>query len=152
MARKGPAVRRRRARQEPIGRRAFCSLRELPPRVLARSVGPERARIIVATASKWVNGTTLRYHFMRSPASWSAPESEKNVVRQAFRTWKALGMGLEFKEVDSAAEAEIRIGFLKGDGSWSYIGRDVLQQGAAERTMNFGWRLATNPEIGRAHV
>jgi len=97
------------------------------------------------TSNKWVNGTVLRYHFMKSPASWAAPEGEKNVVRQAFEMWKKLGTGLEFKETDSPADAEIRIGFLQGDGSWSYIGRDILQRGAAERTMNFGWRLATNP-------
>ncbi len=44
------------------------------------------------------------------------------------------------------SEAEIRIGFLRGDGSWSYIGRDIItipKQG--ERTMNFGWDLTTDP-------
>jgi hypothetical protein len=146
VANKRPKRRRRPpAPQARPERTRYCSLQEAPPRVFSRDVGPERARIILMSAAKWVNGTVLRYHFMKSPASWSAPESERNVVRQAFKTWKALGTGLEFKEVDSPTEAEIRIGFLQGDGSWSYIGRDVLPLGTAERTMNFGWRLGTHP-------
>lgn len=28
------------------------------------------------------------------------------------------------------------------DGSWSYVGRQVLDRPVTERTMNFGWRLA----------
>lgn len=145
MATKRPRRRRPPLVQKFQARTRFCSLQDVAPRVLSREVGPERAGIIVVTSNKWVNGTILRYHFMKSPASWSAPESERNVVRQAFKMWKAQGTGLEFKEVDTPTEAEIRIGFLRGDGSWSYIGRDVLRSGTAERTMNFGWRLATNP-------
>jgi hypothetical protein len=52
----------------------------------------------------------------------------------------------EFKETTSRSEAEIRIGFLKGDGSWSNgLGRDILRNGPAERTMNFGWDITRNP-------
>ena len=145
MAKKRAKPRRSPEQRALPARPRYCSLQEIPPRAFPRDVGPERARIILVSAAKWVNGTVLRYHFMKSPGSWSAPESERNVVRQAFKTWKALGTGLEFKEVDSPSEAEIRIGFLQGDGSWSYIGRDVLRLGTAERTMNFGWRLATRP-------
>lgn len=147
MATQRPAAKRRASAssRNPNLRRSFCALPEMPPRALPAGIGPERARIILMTANKWVNGTTLRYFFYKSPAAWSAPDAEKNVVRKAFQMWKDLGLGLDFKEVDAAAEAEVRIGFLQGDGAWSYVGRDVLQFGPAERTMNFGWRLATNP-------
>ena len=50
-------------------------------------------------------------------------------------------MGLEFIEVDNPDEAEIRIGFQRGDGTWSYVGRDVLEQSQSSRTMNFGWNI-----------
>ncbi|NEQ34684.1 MAG: hypothetical protein F6K04_27625, partial [Leptolyngbya sp. SIO4C5] len=56
------------------------------------------------------------------------------------------GIGLEFKEVTAIEEAEIRIGFLQGDGAWSYLGRDILNQGQFERTMNFGWSLTDHPD------
>jgi hypothetical protein len=43
-------------------------------------------------------------------------------------------------------EAETRIGFMQGDGSWSFIGRDIIDiPGQGERTMNFGWDLQTDP-------
>ena len=60
--------------------------------------------------------------------------------------WADLGIGIEFVPVDNIADAEIRIGFLQGDGAWSYVGRDVLTfPGQQERTMNFGWDLTRDP-------
>jgi hypothetical protein len=56
---------------------------------------------------------------------------------------------LEFEEVDSIDEASVRIGFKRGDGSWSYVGRDVIDiPGSQERTMNFGWDLTQDPRGG----
>jgi len=108
-------------------------------------------------ANKWANGTTLHYSFFTDPEAhgqkvtfangkqewrtWVGAEVQRQIVRKAFATWKSLGIGLEFKEVQNLAEAEIRIGFMQGDGSWSYLGTDILKQGAGERTMNFGWDL-----------
>jgi hypothetical protein len=48
--------------------------------------------------------------------------------------------------VDSRSEAEIRIGFMRGDGAWSRLGRDILNAGQGQRTMNFGWDLTRRPE------
>ena len=55
--------------------------------------------------------------------------------------WKGLPIGLEFVEVSDRSEAEVRIGFDQADGSWSYVGRDILGIGASESTMDFGWDL-----------
>ena len=30
---------------------------------------------------------------------------------------------------------------MKGDGSWSYLGRDIKEHGVNKRTMNFGWNI-----------
>ena len=110
---------------------------------------------------KWVNGTVLRYYFFDKETDgqnvtlrdgtarwipWTTTDLEKAVVRQAFEAWKNLGIGLEFKEVNSREEAEVRIGFMQGDGSWSYIGRYVLNIGRDERTMNFGWDIRSEPD------
>jgi hypothetical protein len=65
------------------------------------------------------------------------------VVRAAFKKWKDVGVGLEFKEVPAREQAEIRIGFMRDDGAWSYIGRDILNYPKNERTMNFGWDLTS---------
>lgn len=121
----------------------FCAMPLVPERSFDRSVNPERAGLIRVLSKKWVNGTVLRYFFFDSPAEWSTSEQEKDVVRRAFEIWKDLGIGLRFEEASSATEAEIRIGFLRGDGAWSYVGRDIIDLGLGPdaRTMNFGWDL-----------
>lgn len=98
---------------------------------------------------KWVNGTKLRYYFFNgpsdgSPTAWKGADVQKNVVRQAFEVWKSQGIGLEFEETNDKNEAEVRIGFLRGDGAWSYVGRDVIDfvPSPNERTMNFGWDIS----------
>jgi hypothetical protein len=122
---------------------------KLPPqrtRVLPADIDPRRARMIQLLASKWVNGTTLRFYFFTSAdgrAEWVAKnEAQHECVRKAFRQWKALGLGLEFIEVARRQDADIRIGFDLSDGSWSYIGREIREQPADDRTMNFGWDIA----------
>jgi Astacin (Peptidase family M12A) len=123
----------------------YCSLPPVREREFRPEVNPNRVRLIRVNDKKWVNGTVLHYYFFTAPASWRTGDAEKNVVRKAFKMWKDIGIGLEFEEVNSPDEAEIRIGFLRGDGSWSYIGRDILGIGRDERTMNFGWDIAAHP-------
>jgi hypothetical protein len=107
--------------------------------VLAATVGGERARLIRMHADKWVNGTTLTYAFFEDAGRfrpWAGSSALRSQVARAFARWAALGIGLRFEESATRAGAQIRIGFLPGDGHWSYVGREVLQQGADDRTMN----------------
>jgi hypothetical protein len=123
-----------------------CSTPPQRPLPLPAAMPIDRQRAIMVGASKWVNGTVLHYAFFDADANpaWApANEAQNDVVRRSFKAWKDLGLGLEFQEVADLGEAEVRIGFDQGDGSWSYIGRDVLQQGVHDRTMNFGWDLTT---------
>lgn len=127
----------------------YCSLVETPPRVFSPEVGIHRAELIVFTQKKWINGTLLKYYFFNggtdgSPASWKGDTAQKNIVKQGFQTWKSLGIGLEFEETNDKNEAQIRIGFMRGDGAWSYVGRDVIDIASSpdERTMNFGWDIS----------
>src|SRR5215218_8513994 len=129
----------------------FCSMPASPVRRMNPGISRERFELIVKNASKWVNGTTLHYYFFDKKTdgsvlegidewrTWVGNKKQMDVVRKAFRAWKALGIGLNFVEVKERQDAEIRIGFMEGDGSWSYLGRDVLQQPKNSRTMNFGW-------------
>jgi len=130
-------------------RAALCAVPQIPDRQFGTEVSLERARLIRLIAKKWVNGTILHYcFFLGSP--WGADSAQLDVVRRAFAAWKNLGIGLEFKEVASAEEAELRIGFLRGDGAWSYTGREVLEIGQSERTMNLGWDLTRPGEVDTA--
>lgn len=124
------------------GRGRVCEQPTPEPIVLPEAIGTLRAEAIRLVKKAWVNGTVLRYCFM-TDTGWDGPAAQQKVVRNAFREWEALGIGLRFVEVKEPREAEIRIGFMQGDGSWSYLGTDVLRQAPTERTMNFGWDLTT---------
>ena len=118
-----------------------CSVPEVVPPTFAPGTDSARASAILVFGDKWLNGTELRYHFLTRTA-WVGSDADKDVVREAFDRWKSVGLGLLFIEVEDPNEAEVRIGFDHGDGSWSYVGRQVLDRPITERTMNFGWRLA----------
>jgi hypothetical protein len=97
------------------------------------------------SSKKWVNGTKLRYYFFES-GRFAAGNDQKDLVREGFEIWRGVGIGITFEEVTNIGDAEVRIGFLRGDGAWSYVGRDVIDiPGQFERTMNFGWDLTRDP-------
>lgn len=133
-------------KQQKINVETFnhCCLPAVPDRPLDANIDPHREYLIRITEKKWANHTILRYHFLDSPSAWKGAESQKEVVRNSFAEWKSLGIGLVFKEVENASDAEIRIGFEPG-GSWSYVGRDAVDYitDSSQRTMNFGWDLTT---------
>lgn len=120
--------------------RRLCSQPEQPRVILPPNLAPGREAAIRLVRNKWANGTVLHFHFVEE-ARWPWPEKQRAVVRKAFETWKSLGIGLEFVEVSDRSEAEIRIGFDLSDGSWSYVGTDLLHNEFRGRTMNFGWDL-----------
>lgn len=128
-------------KQAHVGR--FCKQPEIAVREFGPYVSTHRLEAIVRSDKKWVNGTTLHYHFMKQ-VGMRGSAVEKEVVRSAFKAWKDIGIGLSFKEVSDIDEAEVRIGFKRGDGAWSYLGRDVLLQAQSDRTMNFGWNISND--------
>jgi hypothetical protein len=126
---------------DPLTVAGHCTVPQVTPRTFAPGTDPARARAILVFGDKWLDGTELRYHFTTSRQDWLGSEADQQVVRSAFRRWADTGIGLRFLEVDDPNEAEIRIGFDHTDGSWSYVGRQVLARPATELTMNFGWQL-----------
>lgn len=139
----------------------YCSLPQVPERVFSPNVHPGRLSLIRVIADKWVNGTILHYYFFdrqsdgeyvyftdgtREWRSYVGDEDQREVVRDGLEIWKDMGIGIEFQEVDKRADAEVRIGFMQGDGAWSYVGRYILNIGTNERTMNFGWDLTRSAD------
>jgi hypothetical protein len=151
------SARRRSRSKKPApskaGTKPFCRnlprrLPDLPAHVLA---DPPRARAILATKSKWLNGTVLHYAFFKGASHFSVPKTQADAVRDAFAKWKAIGIGLEFQEVDQLSEAEVRIGYSTSDGSSaSAVGRDVLNVPLNEPTTVYGWSLTTTYGRGTA--
>jgi hypothetical protein len=65
-------------------------------------------------------------------------------IRKAIGTWKDVGIGLNFREVDQLSEAEIRLGYSEEDGSSaSAVGREILNVPLIEPTTVYGWNLTT---------
>src|SRR5919106_2353939 len=124
---------RRRLKEDAMatneGPRPHCDVRVQTVPVLSPELAAPRLRAIRVIRSKWVNGTVLHYFFI------DGPEPQRQAVRNAFQEWKGLGIGLDFVEVADRSEAEVRIAFDQSDGSWSYVGRDVLGIGVVEPTM-----------------
>lgn len=118
----------------------FCGLPIMPLRELEPGIDPNRESLIRSIEKKWVNGTELKYYFFTSGV-WQGSDDQQQIVRDAFNEWKDVGIGLSFSEVDVIEQADVRIGFELGNGSWSYVGRDIWDRPADERTMNFGWKL-----------
>ncbi|MGB5818248.1 MAG: M12 family metallopeptidase [Saonia sp.] len=136
----------------------FCSLPKVAERQLDDRVSPTRERLIRLIDKKWVNGTKLRYYIFKE-GQFSGQASNVNFVKDGFKVWEDVGIGISFEEVNDIAEAELRIGFFQDGFSWSYVGRDNIDiPGQFERTMNFGWDLTLDPrgvdtpvhEIGHA--
>ena len=123
----------------------FCAMPEVPERQFDATISPFRERLLRYIGKKWVNGTKLRYYFFDS-GPYAGASEQKELVREGFGVWADLGIGISFEEITDISEAEVRIGFLRGDGAWSYVGRDVIDiPGQQERTMNFGWDLTQDP-------
>lgn len=125
-----------------------CTLPMVSERTFAPDVSSYREGLIRYIGKKWVNGTKLKYYLFDSGPFKGVPSNE-DLVRAGFQAWKDVGIGVEFEEVTNIEDAQVRIGFLRGDGSWSYVGRDVVDiPGRLERTMNFGWDLTQDPRGG----
>lgn len=96
--------------------------------------GPDgKTRAIMPIAKRWPNGTKLSIRFIGG-----TPEMHEKVKAVASEWMKHANIEFSF---DNAPGAAIRIGFVQGDGSWSYVGTDNLDVAGHARTMNFGWAL-----------
>ena len=86
----------------------------------------------------WESGTTLRVQLLGG----SPLVREKVVVY--FLEWLKYA-NLHISWVTSGS-ADIRVGFEKGDGSWSQVGTDCRNVEPNKPTMNFGWFSDETPE------
>lgn len=143
-----PALAKHKADGCNVAERGCCSLPQIPERVFPPGVSSYREELIHYIGKKWVNGTKLRYYLFDS-GRFGGDASNLDLVREGFRAWEDVGIGIEFEEVSRVQDAQVRVGFLRGDGAWSYVGRDVVDiPGPNERTMNFGWDLTLDPRGG----
>jgi serralysin len=83
--------------------------------------------------NRWQSGDVIHVAFLEGDPSL------QDRVRDVALRWTAPGMAnLELRFVESGP-ADIRIAFLPGKGSWSYLGTYCKQIPADKPTMNYGW-------------
>lgn len=94
---------------------------------------------LALTPTFWKKGTTLRVKFLGGD-----PKIHEKVKYYA-NEWSKYG-NLKFQFV-SNGEAEIRIAFIEGAGSWSAVGTDAYAEVDQNKpTMNYGWLNPNLPE------
>jgi serralysin len=100
--------------------------------------GQTRAAILKAYV--WPRGTTITIKFLEGD-----PSLTRRVAVVA-RDWTGPGMAnLRFQLVESG-DADIRVAFQQGRGSWSYIGTQCRNIDKASPTMNYGWLAPSSPD------
>lgn len=114
-----------------------AAIRDLPPG-LAPGVGG-MARLAVLTGKKWKPGRTLRVRFLGGDA-----RVRERLIPFARQWEEHANLKLDF--VGENDEAEIRVAFRQGDGSWSYLGVDALVIAPDRPTMNYGWLDPDDPD------
>jgi hypothetical protein len=90
--------------------------------------------------ARWNSGDQIRVRFL------GGEESLQRRVRDVAMRWTAPGMAsLALQFVDSG-DAEIRVAFQEGNGSWSYLGTVCREIPDPEPTMNYGWLTPTSDD------
>ena len=100
------------------------------------SEGPQSSneKAALLNDARWNEGDVIRVKFLEGD------ESLQDRVRQTAERWTEPGMAnVQFQWVDQDDDAEIRIAFQEGDGSWSYLGTVCRSIPATDPTMNYGW-------------
>jgi serralysin len=91
------------------------------------------SRAALLNQFRWNTGDKIHVRFMEGD------DSLKARVQEVAERWTGPDMAhLEFVW-DDADDAEIRVAFQQGDGSWSYLGTFCKQIPSDEPTMNYGW-------------
>lgn len=82
---------------------------------------------------RWQPGTQVSVAFLEGDSGLQSR------VAGVAQEWTGPQMAnVELKFVDSS-DADVRIAFQQGNGSWSYLGTMCQQRPASEPTMNYGW-------------
>ena len=95
----------------------------------------------ILNENRWPAGEEITVTFV------DGDDSLKQRVREMAERWTAPGLvsNLTLRFVDSP-DADIRIAFEQGDGSWSYLGTYCRQVPKDQPTMNYGWLTSDSDE------
>jgi len=90
-----------------------------------------RPKAAVLNGAKWEEGAVITCRFLSG-----TPTLQKRVKAVAREWEKFANVTLEFRD---HGPTDIRIAFIAGNGSWSYLGTVCRQIPDPDPTMNYGW-------------
>lgn len=103
----------------------------IQPLALPPDRPPTPLELALLTRNLWNPGRVLHVRFM------GGVDSVQHKVAEIAVEWEQHA-NIKFA-FDDSPDAEIRIAFNLGDGSWSYLGTDALTIPKDRPTMNYGW-------------
>ena len=125
--------------------RALHGTNSKTPRELFAALDPTKVippeRMALINAKCWPKGSELKCRVLGG----SQVQKDK-AIQQATEWMKYANIRITFV---ATSDAQIRIAFMPGQGSWSAIGSDCLDTSSfpvSEATMNFGWLDETTPD------
>lgn len=93
-----------------------------------------KPRAALWRGAKWPERSTISISFL------GGDDGLCRRIQAAAEQWTAPGFAnLTFQFRDDTKDTDIRIGFVRGAGSWSCIGKTCHQVPKEKATMNFGW-------------
>lgn len=95
-------------------------------------------RAAVLRAAMWDLGAQISIRFLGGSAAL-----QKRVRDVAMEWTKVANLNFDFR---NDGPTDIRIAFIQGDGSWSYLGTVCRQIAEPRATMNYGWLKDNSPE------
>lgn len=98
---------------------------------------------VLEKSTKWQVGSEIKIAFEMGTEQW-----QKDIVMTAWHEWTQYA-NLKPVVWSRWTEADVRVSFKRGAGSWSYVGTDVQYVPTTEATMNFGW---LDMEVARHEV
>jgi hypothetical protein len=105
------------------------------PSALLMDEPPPPVQLALFTRTMWKPGRELHVRFL------GGADAIQNKVETIAHMWEEFAnLKLIF---DDSPNAEIRVAFTPGIGSWSYLGTDALTIAPDKPTMNYGWLTPT---------
>jgi len=104
------------------------------------SPGAGTTKAALQKDAKWIAGDPITVAFM------AGDDTLKRRVTEVAQRWVAAGMANLRLVFNDAPDADVRIAFRAGDGSWTTVGTTCRKVAKDEPTMNFGWIDANSSE------
>lgn len=119
-----------------MSKHEFCSA--MPELIGKDGRLSRKSRAVFLGDTKWLTGETIKIAFIGGTAEQCAH------VEKTANIWLRYA-NLIFEWRVPLQDSDVRVSFVKGAGSWSYMGRQARGVDKDRATMNFGW-LADKPE------